>query len=261
MAELSKHLHTPQAGDETSAAKPRRLQEGFYAKYIDNKLVMDIGPGHTPISPTADTWDHSKGDGDAMFMAGVSDGKYDTVYSSHVLEHLDDPQTALVHWLRIVKREGHLIVSVPDEDLYEQEVWPPIFNPDHRFSYTAYKSQSWNRANSKNLIELVMKLEAVKLISLRIVDTNYNYELKYQDQPLAEKSVEVIVQKLGLVPAYKVSLYQGFACFCGCKEVILLGMYITGELMIECRDCKHRGKLSTPTILKELGFDIEYKHK
>lgn len=251
--------HTPQAGDETSAARPRRLQEGFYTKYIDNRLVIDIGAGHAPISPTAEVWDHSRGDSDCTFMAGVPDKKFDTVYSSHVLEHLDEPETALVHWFRILKPNGHLIVSVPDEDLYEQEVWPPIFNPDHRFSYTGYKSKSWNGEDSKNLIDLITKLEGVKLISLRIVDTNYDYSKKLQDQPLAEKSVEVIAQKQGLIPEYKVSLYQGFACFCGCREMVLLGMYITGEVMTLCRDCKHRAKLSMPKLLKEIGYDIEYK--
>src|SRR6185312_3014562 len=43
-----------------------------------------------------------------------------------------------------IKRGGHLVISVPDEDLYEQGVWPSTFNTDHKITFTLSKKTSWS---------------------------------------------------------------------------------------------------------------------
>ena len=45
-------------------------------------------------------------DGDAQYMASIEDGLFDFVHSSHCLEHMQDPQTALANWIRILKPGG-----------------------------------------------------------------------------------------------------------------------------------------------------------
>ena len=75
-------------------------------------------------------WDWENGD--AQLMEGVSDGQYDFVHSSHCLEHLVDPHAGLRNWIRVVKPGGHIVVTVPDEDMYERGVFPSTFSKDHK---------------------------------------------------------------------------------------------------------------------------------
>ncbi len=98
------------------------------------------------------TWDLE--DGDAQLMAGVADASFDFVHSSHCLEHMRDPVEALRHWVRILKPGGHLVVTVPDEDLYEHGFWPSRFNGDHKWTFTIAKPASWS-ARSINVADLL----------------------------------------------------------------------------------------------------------
>ena len=49
------------------------------------------------------------------------------------------------------------MVIVPDEDLYEQGVFPSTFNADHKWTFTISKSESWID-KSINLFDLLPKL-------------------------------------------------------------------------------------------------------
>src|SRR3546814_10136909 len=98
-------------------------------------------------------------DGDGQLMEGVADESYDFVHSSHCLEHLRDPEEGLCNWFRILKPGGHLIVTVPDEDLYEQGIFPSTYNSDHKWTFTIWKAASWS-PRSRNLIDLVRALGA-----------------------------------------------------------------------------------------------------
>ena len=70
----------------------------------------------------------------------------------------------------MVKPGGHLIITVPDEDLYEKGFWPSRFNPSHKWSFTICKQQSWNQGHSVNVLDLcyhcaaVAEVEKVELI-------------------------------------------------------------------------------------------------
>ena len=44
------------------------------------------------------TWDLE--DGDAQFMKGVADNKFDFLHSNHCLEHMVDASEALDNWIR-----------------------------------------------------------------------------------------------------------------------------------------------------------------
>ena len=128
---------------ETSKALIRRLQDTRYASTYFKGEGIDIGAGDDPIAKYAQQfplmtgvkiWDQP--DGDAQMMAGVADNTYDFVHSSHCLEHMRDPYETFDNWLRICKPGGHIITTIPDEDLYEQGVWPSTHNPDHKMSWT-----------------------------------------------------------------------------------------------------------------------------
>lgn len=96
------------------------------------------------------TWDWE--DGDAQFLASVSDGEFDFVHSSHCLEHLVDPRKGLRNRLRVGRPGGYLVVTVPDEDLYEQGIFPSTFNQDHKWTFTIWKARSWGARSFAGLV-------------------------------------------------------------------------------------------------------------
>ena len=71
-----------------------------------------------------------------------------------------DVEEALRNWVRIVKPGGYVIVTVPDEDMYEQGVWPSATNPDHKWTFTMQKPESWS-PRSINVLELLVGLSDV----------------------------------------------------------------------------------------------------
>jgi SAM-dependent methyltransferase len=149
---------------EQNKAAKRRFHDGlFHSRYFVGEGI-DIGGAPDPLKQFVGvfpllkfvlTWDLD--DGDAQYMQGVPDNIYDFVHSSHCLEHVHDPRTALANWTRIVKPGGFLIVTVPDEDLYEQGAWPSRFNSDHKWSFTACKAQS-AMPKSVNVVDLAKEL-------------------------------------------------------------------------------------------------------
>lgn len=118
---------------ETSKAKARREREGFFS-HLTGK-GMDVGCGLDKVTPDADEFDLYQGgrEGDGTFLAGVADASYDWVYSSHCLEHLDDPREALRNWWRVLRPGGKLILYVPHRDFYEKKEAPPSrWNMEHK---------------------------------------------------------------------------------------------------------------------------------
>lgn len=53
---------------------------------------------------------------EAGHLDGMADDSYDVVLSSHVLEHLADPLTALVEWHRVCRASGTLVMVLPHRD-------------------------------------------------------------------------------------------------------------------------------------------------
>jgi SAM-dependent methyltransferase len=49
-------------------------------------------------------------------LGEVTDGAYDAVLASHVLEHLANPLGALGEWRRVVRPGGHILLVVPHRD-------------------------------------------------------------------------------------------------------------------------------------------------
>jgi SAM-dependent methyltransferase len=166
---------------------------------------IDIGGMPDPLSLYSELfplihkvriWDLN--DGDALKMDSLGDSTFDFVHSSHCLEHLTDPFEGLKNWFRILKPGGHMIVTVPEEDLYEQGIFPSTFNLDHKWTFTINKFKSWSE-KSINIIELLSSLgEAAEIKSINVQDATYRYKLPRYDQtstPISESSIELIVRK------------------------------------------------------------------
>lgn len=50
----------------------------------------------------------------------------DAVFSSHVLEHIQDTKKTLKEWFRVIKNGGHLVLYLPSKNLYPNigDLWP-----------------------------------------------------------------------------------------------------------------------------------------
>jgi SAM-dependent methyltransferase len=132
---------------ETSRALPRYIASGFYDKHIVNKKVVDIGVGrfdtHDGCDPICDWAEmHDKDICDATTMDAYADETFDTVYASHILEHLVDPVVAIKNWVRICKPGGIIYISIPHRDWYERKkTLPSKWNEDHKYFYLPAKSE------------------------------------------------------------------------------------------------------------------------
>jgi len=190
---------------ECSKSIQRRLADSnFLSRYFVGKGI-DIGGKPDPLIlykemfPLIEgvkTWDWE--DGDAQFLTGVDDGSLDFVHSSHCLEHLVEPAEGLYNWFRVVREGGYLVITVPDEDLYEQGVFPSTFNRDHKWTFTIFKDKSWCE-RSLNLIDMVRNLgAAAEVVRIEQLSANYRFDLPRFDQtltPVAECGIELIIRK------------------------------------------------------------------
>lgn len=160
--------------NEASKTSRHRTQ-AFKEMYFDG-TVLDIGCGPDLVVPHAEPFDLEQGDANEIsrYLPAAS---YDCVHSSHCLEHMRDVPSALRQWWSLVKPGGAMIVVVPEENLYEQGVWPSIFNPDHKATFRLGGSSSWSRV-SYDLQWLIESLPGARLISAEIQDAGYNYALK-----------------------------------------------------------------------------------
>ena len=190
---------------ECSKSIARRLGDaGFVNRYFVGDGI-DIGGKPDPLvlyqslfcrMSSVKTWDWE--DGDAQELAGVADAHFEFVHSSHCLEHLVDPAKGLKAWMRVLRPGGHLVITVPDEDLYEQGVFPSTFNRDHKWSFSIFKHASWSN-RSLNVLDLVRGLgEAAELVKVELLSSTYRYDLPRFDQtltPVGECGIEFIVRK------------------------------------------------------------------
>jgi ubiquinone/menaquinone biosynthesis C-methylase UbiE len=193
---------------ETSKAVMRRMHDNrFAARYFIGNGI-DIGSGNDPLGQYREffpgmqscrSWDLP--DGDAQLLESIPDASLDFANSSHCLEHMVDPSEAMRNWLRVLKPGGHLVVVVPDEDLYEQGQWPSTWNDDHKWTFTTCKEDSWS-PKSINLVDWLPRWrEESYLLKIELLDATFRFTATERvDQtmtPVCESAIEFILRKIG----------------------------------------------------------------
>ena len=179
-------------GNETSKTNELRSQE-FFKKYLSGK-VLDIGAGEDPVLPGAKIFDMDQGDANNI-LEYLKAETFDCVYSSHCLEHMNDPIKTLDNWWKLVKPGGYLIVIVPHEDLYEQFIWPSIFSDNHNSSFRLNDKNLWSPV-SINIVEACKKLYNYEVIKFEKHDKNYDYDLLFPKNIKPKKEIPFLVKKL-----------------------------------------------------------------
>lgn len=109
---------------------------------------------------------------DACKLA-IPDADLDFVFSSHLLEHIEDPGAALREWWRTLKVGGYLVLYLPHRDLYPN-IGQPGANPDHKHDFD-------NKA-----IEALMEEFAwysLQVNEIRGEGTEYSFLQVYRKEP------------------------------------------------------------------------------
>ncbi|CAB4211900.1 AdoMet_MTases domain containing protein [uncultured Caudovirales phage] len=123
---------------ETSNGFESRKIKYLLPRYTRGR-VLEIGCGQEKAFPHFIGYDsgHHFGKGaadligDAATLSLFADESFDAVFSSHVLEHMDDMQAALNEWSRVIKPGGYLCIYVPSANFYPK-CGEPGANPDHK---------------------------------------------------------------------------------------------------------------------------------
>lgn len=176
---------------ETTKARPRRINEGFFEKFCHGK-GLDIGYGGDLLCENCRGWDIE--DGDAQFLNGLANSSFDFVYSSHTLEHIADSKLALSNWWRVLKPNGYLILYLPERDLYEKKkTLPSRWSASHKHFFLLDKDQL---PDTLGIVPIVnSSCRNSRIIYARICDHGHTITDPYL-QSDGEYSVELVAQKL-----------------------------------------------------------------
>lgn len=105
------------------------------------------------------------------------DGCLDYVFSSHLLEHLPEPQLALWEWFRVLKKGGYLVLYLPLEGCYPN-VGEPGANMDHK-----------HNLNPRNVLDrlLIQNLPfQIVHVEERKEDDEYSFDFVVRKLPQGE---------------------------------------------------------------------------
>ena len=140
---------------------------------------IDLGCGSVKIRSNAIGIDlyHPNADmkADARVLDIYPDGQFDYVFSSHLLEELQNTELTLKEWLRIIKDGGHLVLYQVDKEYYY-----PIGHPQCNVKHVHHFS--W-----EELWEMLQKLGGVELV----------HHARYNPKDHNEWSFELVVRKIG----------------------------------------------------------------
>jgi len=192
---------------EQSKAVKRRFHIGAFHNSYFVGYGIDIGCGQDSLNNYRHVFrgiDHVRGwdlpDGDAQYLKGVDDNTYDFVTSSHCLEHMVDATTALSNWIRVCKRGGYVVITIPDEEMYEHDYWPSRYNSDHKWSFTLRNPDKTKMPKSINVLNLLTSINNQATVEkIEVIRDLYYPNAGDQDQtlhPSIECCIEIVLRKV-----------------------------------------------------------------
>ena len=179
---------------ETSKSYRDRLESGFLHRYLSGPIVLDIGyKGDSsaearPVTPDAIGVDLDYPGYDGATLPWP-EGSVDTVFASHVLEHIEDYRSVIRDWHRVLKVSGYIVCHVPHQFLYEKKLAPPSnFNGDHKRFYTP----------GRLMAEFEESLEpnSYRLRYMADFDQGHDYSLGPETHSNWGYEIQAVIQKL-----------------------------------------------------------------
>jgi SAM-dependent methyltransferase len=170
-----------------------RLTNGFFRKYLSGSVVLDVGfrgasADAVPVLPHAIgiDLDYPGYDGTRLPFA---DGSVDTVFCSHVLEHVTDATAAIQDWFRVIKTSGFVVCVVPHQFLYERKLALPSFwSGEHLRFYTP--------GSLLRGFETALRPNTYRVRHLADNDLGYDYEADPDRHPSGCYEIELVVEKI-----------------------------------------------------------------
>jgi SAM-dependent methyltransferase len=170
-----------------------KLNNGFFARYMAGDVTIDVGyhGGHAdavPIFPHAIGVDLNYPEYDGTRLP-FSDESVDTVYSSHMLEHVVDYRATIRDWYRVLKSGGFIVCVVPHQFLYEKKAaLPSVWNADHKRFYTP--------ASLLREFEQALEPNTYRIRHLCDQDDGYTYDIGPDVHAGGGYEIELVVQKI-----------------------------------------------------------------
>ena len=106
----------------------------------------------------------------------------DGVFSSHLLEHLEDTRAVLTEWWRVIKPGGYLTLYLPHRDFYPR-IGQEGSNPDHKHDF-----------HPKHIVEHMRKIGGWDLL----VNENRNEGMEYSFLQVYRKRQDNSIRKIAL---------------------------------------------------------------
>jgi len=179
---------------ESAKSFEARYRSGFIKKYCGGELVLDIGCGIRKLLPNAfgiesDAHNEHYLENYNGIILPFESNSVDTVYTSHVFEHLQKYALNLMEWYRVVKVGGYIIIIVPHKFLYERKARPPSkWNNDHYRFYTP--------ASLLATVEEVLAPNCYRVRHLCDNDRDYDYNETIDKHPVGCYEIELVLQKI-----------------------------------------------------------------
>src|SRR5262245_13563378 len=180
-------------GPEAARSYERRVESGFFRKYLSGEHILDIGyrggdRAAVPIVEQAVGIDLDYPGYDGVHLP-FPDESQDTVFSSHCYEHIPDYRVALHEWYRVLRVGGFIVVFVPHKYLYERKSTPPsLFNPDHKRFYTT--------ASLLREFEESLPPNGFRIRHLAENDVGFDYSTPIGENARGCYEIELVIEKI-----------------------------------------------------------------
>lgn len=180
-------------GAESQRTYNHKTVFGFFNKYMFGLKGLDIGfagyiDGAQPILPTAIGVDTNYPGYDGRTLPFETESQ-DYVYNSHCLEHISDYKQAIQEWYRVTAVNGHIIIVVPHQYLYEKKAkLPSRWNGDHKRFYTP--------SSLLKEVEDSLKPNTYRVRFLEDGDQGFNYEIPPTKHSDGQYEITLVIQKI-----------------------------------------------------------------
>ena len=170
-----------------------KMKNGFFSTYMAGEVTIDVGyrgafDDAVPILPHAIGVDLDYPGYNGKKLP-LSDESVDTVYSSHMLEHVHDFRAIIRDWHRVVRPGGFIVCVVPHQFLYEKRrTLPSSWNADHKRFYTP--------ASLLREFELSLEPNSYRVRHLRDNDDGYTYDIGPQTHAGGGYEIELVIEKI-----------------------------------------------------------------
>ena len=180
-------------GGEAAKSFDRRIENGFWNRFISGPHVLDVGfRGYGgSVQPIVEgaigvDLDYPGYDGTRL---PFDDGSQDAVFSSHCLEHIASYLHTIQDWFRVTRVGGHIITVVPSAALYERRRRPPSrWNDDHKRFYSP--------ASMLAEFEAALAPNSYRVRFLEENDAGYRYGDGPEVHPFGCYEIVLVIEKI-----------------------------------------------------------------